>query len=32
VRAAERAIDEGAATTALERFVARTNELAPVRS
>ncbi len=29
VRAAERAIDEGAATAALERFVARTNELAP---
>jgi anthranilate phosphoribosyltransferase len=29
VRVAERAIDEGAATAALERFVARTNELAP---
>ncbi len=32
VRAAERAIDEGAAAAALERFVARTNELAPVRA
>jgi anthranilate phosphoribosyltransferase len=29
VRAAERAIDEGAAAAALERFVARTHELAP---
>jgi anthranilate phosphoribosyltransferase len=29
VRAAERAIDEGAASAALERFVARTHELAP---
>ncbi len=29
VRAAERAIDDGAATAALERFVARTQELAP---
>jgi anthranilate phosphoribosyltransferase len=29
VRAAERAIDGGAATAALERFVARTQELAP---
>jgi anthranilate phosphoribosyltransferase len=29
VRAAERAIDEGAAAGALERFVARTQELAP---
>jgi anthranilate phosphoribosyltransferase len=29
VRAAERAIDEGAAAGALERFVARTRELAP---
>jgi anthranilate phosphoribosyltransferase len=29
VRAAERAIDDGAASTALERFVARTQELAP---
>jgi anthranilate phosphoribosyltransferase len=29
VRAAERALDEGAATAALERFVARTRELAP---
>jgi anthranilate phosphoribosyltransferase len=29
VRAAERAIDEGAAQAALERFVRRTNELAP---
>jgi anthranilate phosphoribosyltransferase len=31
VRAAERAIDDGAAQAALERFVARTHELAPVR-
>jgi anthranilate phosphoribosyltransferase len=29
VRAAERAIDEGAAASALERFLARTQELAP---
>jgi anthranilate phosphoribosyltransferase len=29
VRAAERTIDDGAATAALERFVARTRELAP---
>jgi anthranilate phosphoribosyltransferase len=29
VRAAERAIDDGAAAAALERFVARTRELAP---
>jgi anthranilate phosphoribosyltransferase len=29
VRAAERAIDDGAAVAALERFVARTHELAP---
>ena len=29
VRAAERAIDDGAAAAALERFVERTNELAP---
>ena len=29
-RAAEAAIDEGAAAAALERFVARTGELAPV--
>ncbi len=32
VRAAERAIDEGAAAAALERFVQRTNELAPARA
>jgi anthranilate phosphoribosyltransferase len=31
VRAAERAIDDGAAQAALERFVARTHELAPSR-
>jgi anthranilate phosphoribosyltransferase len=31
VRAAERAIDDGAAAAALERFVQRTNELAPVK-
>ncbi|MBV9606343.1 MAG: anthranilate phosphoribosyltransferase [Solirubrobacterales bacterium] len=31
VRAAERAIDDGAAAAALERFVRRTRELAPVR-
>jgi anthranilate phosphoribosyltransferase len=31
VRAAERAIDEGAAEAALERFVRRTNELAPAK-
>jgi anthranilate phosphoribosyltransferase len=31
VRAAERAIDEGAADAALQRFVARTVELAPAR-
>ena len=30
VRAAERAIDDGAAADALERFVKRTNELAPI--
>jgi anthranilate phosphoribosyltransferase len=29
VRAAERALDDGAAKAALERFVARTQELAP---
>jgi len=32
VRAAERAIDSGAAAEALKRFVRRTNELAPVRT
>jgi anthranilate phosphoribosyltransferase len=32
VLAAEQAIDSGAATTALERFVARTRELAPLAS
>jgi hypothetical protein len=32
VRAAERAIDEGAAADALERFVQRTNQLAPVKA
>ncbi len=32
VRAAEKAIDEGAAAAALERFVARTRELAPARA
>ena len=31
VRGAERAIDDGAAAAALERFVQRTNELAPVK-
>jgi anthranilate phosphoribosyltransferase len=31
VRAAERAIDNGAAVAALERFVARTRELAPAK-
>jgi len=30
VRAAEAAVDDGAAAAALERFVARTGELAPV--
>ena len=29
VRAAERAVDDGAALAALERFVRRTRELAP---
>ncbi len=32
VRLAERAIDDGAAASALERFVQRTNELAPARA
>jgi anthranilate phosphoribosyltransferase len=32
VRAAEKAIDSGAAAAALERFVQRTNELAPARA
>jgi anthranilate phosphoribosyltransferase len=31
VRAAERAIDDGAAAAALDRFVQRTNELAPAK-